>query len=92
MHHSEEETHVFGKTKQASRKTENDERSYEQVKSIKMVGQGQLSAKKCTLEWLSRGDEVLGRREQGIWGRNIRRDMQRENKIVKGAQNWKVNI
>jgi len=50
MHHSEEETHVFGKTKQASRKTENDERSYEQVKSIKMVGQGQLSAKKCTLE------------------------------------------
>jgi len=38
------------KTKQASRKTENDERSYEQVKSIKMVGQGQLSAKKCTLE------------------------------------------
>ena len=56
MQCSEEEMHAFGKTKQGSRRTENNDyrcekykqshRSYKQIKSIEMIDQWQLQDKK----------------------------------------------
>jgi len=66
----------FGKTKQISRKTENDDRryekykqtqhSYKQIKSIKMIGQRQLQDKKTYLEMITlQGGELFEEKRAG---------------------------